>query len=79
MRVFWFGMGVVPWHMRTSGQTLSRYRSYRFWKKVLVDELNFPFVKVPHGFLDLVPEKKLVFFVCNSYKIWQLDHNFEVC
>ena len=60
---FWFGMGVVPRHMRTSGQTLSRYGSYQFWKKVLVDELNVPFVEVPHGFLDLVPEKKGFFCV----------------
>ena len=61
--------GMVPKNMRTSGQTKSWTGSYQFWKKVLVDELNFPFVKVSHGFLDLVPENKQPsLFVCNSYQ-----------
>ena len=61
--------GMVPENMRTSGQTKSWTGSYQFWKKVLVDELNFPFVKVSHGFLDLVPENEQPsLFLCNSYQ-----------
>jgi hypothetical protein len=28
-----------------------------FWTSVLVDQMNFPFAKVSHGFLEFVPEK----------------------
>ena len=61
--------GMVPENMRMSGQTKSWTGSYQFWKKVLLDELNFPFVKVSHGFLDLVPENEQPsLFLCNSYQ-----------
>jgi hypothetical protein len=61
--------GMIPENMRMRRQTLSWAGSYTFWKKVLVDELNFPFVKVSHGFLDLVPDNEQPsLFKCNSYK-----------
>lgn len=51
--------GMVPANMTMRrGQNQSWTASYQFWKKVLVDELDFPFVKVSHGFLDLVPENE---------------------
>ena len=57
--------GMVPENMRISGQ-IGWTGNYQFWKNVLVDELNFPFVKVSHGFLDLVPENvQSSLFACN--------------
>ena len=58
--------GMVPENMRMSVQ-IGWTGNYQFWKNVLVDELNFPFVKVSHGFLDLVPENvQSSLFACNS-------------
>jgi hypothetical protein len=62
--------GMVPENMRIGGQ-IGWTGNYQFWKNVLVDELNFPFVKVSHGFLDLVPENvQSSLFTCSnsSYK-----------
>ncbi len=50
--------GMVPANMTTRGGSQSWTGSYQFWKKVLVNELDFPFVKVSHGFLALVPENE---------------------
>ena len=54
--------GMVPEHMMIDPATGKREKSYswaghkRFWKNALVEQMNFPAVKVSHGFMNSMTE-----------------------
>jgi hypothetical protein len=53
---------MVPEHMMIDPATGKREKSYswaghkRFWKNALVEQMNFPAVKVSHGFMNSMTE-----------------------